>query len=330
MTTLYLTQNTGIIPSQASAHPGRFTEYTREYIRFNADDGWYFEFYGDFQYASYAGITADQEYSNIQDLYAYSDTGELQYRISDGNFSPMHFNIYMNTRPDPALFFENQVLNGYDTIIGSESNDAIYDSDGSDVYQMNGGFDTVVFSDELTDYTFNITNASAGEAEVSRYSVTGSLEVNSLNGVERVFISQGMFGGYKGVYLSSDGGAGKAYRMYQSAFDRTPDSDGLGYWISQMETGLSIEEMAASFIASQEFQDLYGKDVSNEAFITTVYQNVLHRDPDDAGLQWWLDEMNAGRHDQVSALVGFSESQENIEQVAPALANGVHYDLWLG
>ena len=38
------------------------------------------------------------------------------------------------------------------------------------------------------------------------------------------------------VALDLDGVGGQAYRIYKAAFDREPDSGGLGYWIAQMET----------------------------------------------------------------------------------------------
>jgi hypothetical protein len=36
----------------------------------------------------------------------------------------------------------------------------------------------------------------------------------------------------RAVALDVDGAAGQAYRLYQAAFDRAPDKNGLGYWIN--------------------------------------------------------------------------------------------------
>lgn len=91
--------------------------------------------------------------------------------------------------------------------------------------------------------------------------------------------------------LDIEGITGQAYRIYQAAFDRTPDLEGLGYWISEMDKGMSVEGVSNSFIYSQEFQGLYGTNPTNEAFVTLLYNNVLNRDPDTGGMGYWLNEL---------------------------------------
>jgi hypothetical protein len=127
--------------------------------------------------------------------------------------------------------------------------------------------------------------------------------------------------------LDTDGVAGQAYRLYQAAVDRKPDAAGLGYWIHQMEHGASLREVAAAFMAGSEFRTLYGSALSDAGFITALYDNVLHRAPDEAGLAWWRDAFAAGLTRE-EALVYFSESVENVAQVAPAIVNGIDYTLW--
>ena len=78
--------------------------------------------------------------------------------------------------------------------------------------------------------------------------------------------------------------AGQAYRLYQAAFARTPDAQGLGYWIGQMDHGLALEDVAGGFVASQEFHDLYGAQPSNLELVSRFYTNVLHRPGEQAGI----------------------------------------------
>ncbi|MFZ6778033.1 DUF4214 domain-containing protein [Undibacterium sp. Ji83W] len=40
--------------------------------------------------------------------------------------------------------------------------------------------------------------------------------------------------------------AGKVYRLYQAAFNRTPDATGLGYWIHAMYKGSTIQRVVVS------------------------------------------------------------------------------------
>ena len=130
--------------------------------------------------------------------------------------------------------------------------------------------------------------------------------------------------------LDTDGIAGQAYRIYKAAFDRTPDSSGLGYWILQMDSGMDVVEVAARFIDSSEFRQLCGSNVSNATFITNVYKNVIDRNPDDTGLAWWVSEMqtNPSKTWQ-KVLADFSESAENNANVASLIANGIAYGPWV-
>lgn len=92
--------------------------------------------------------------------------------------------------------------------------------------------------------------------------------------------------------------AGEAYRVYQAALDqRVPDKPGLGYWIRELDAGHGdLAWVANNFIISNEFKLTYGspETVSDTQFITLLYNNVLHRNPDTAGLAFWQGEIANG------------------------------------
>jgi hypothetical protein len=114
-----------------------------------------------------------------------------------------------------------------------------------------------------------------------------------------------------GIALDYEGNAGKAFRLYSAAFNRLPDQGGLGYQMNDLAIGVPLWRVAANFIASPEGQGVYPLGTNNEAFVTTVYRNVLGRTPDAEGLAYHVNnlELNGfGRHD---VLLGFSESTEN-------------------
>lgn len=127
-------------------------------------------------------------------------------------------------------------------------------------------------------------------------------------------------------YTSFDlaGPAGQVYRLYQAAFDRKPDLSGLGFWINATQNGASMRDIADAFISSEEFQLRYGKNVANDRFVTLLYNNILHRVPEQGGFDWWLDVVNkgAGRQD---VLFGFSDSPENKGYLFADMGNGVDY-----
>ena len=127
----------------------------------------------------------------------------------------------------------------------------------------------------------------------------------------------------KTIALDIDGNAGQAYRIYQAAFDRKPDNSGLKYWISQIDGGSSLENVANAFIGSQEFQYKYGNNLSNGEFVTKIYNNVLHRNPDQGGYDYWLSQINSGSMTKAAVLAGFAESAENKAALIGVIGNGI-------
>ncbi|WP_338021263.1 DUF4214 domain-containing protein [Azomonas macrocytogenes] len=112
-----------------------------------------------------------------------------------------------------------------------------------------------------------------------------------------------------------DTSTGQVYRLYQAAFDRAPDSTGLSYWVNKINTGASLSTVAQGFIDSNEFQQRYGIAINNQSFISTLYMNVLNRQPDPTGLAFWQNRMAQGMS-EAEVLIGFSESGENKANVA--------------
>jgi hypothetical protein len=124
------------------------------------------------------------------------------------------------------------------------------------------------------------------------------------------------------------GSAGQAYRLYAAAFDRVPDSAGLGYWIGMMDSGLGLKEAAAAFAGSAEFASLYGANASDAGFVELLYDNVLHRAAEGAGRQFWIDALSIHGVARAEVLAHFSESGENQAQVIGAIQNGIEYLPW--
>ena len=69
---------------------------------------------------------------------------------------------------------------------------------------------------------------------------------------------------------------GKIYRLYNAAFGRFPDLNGLKYWIeTNKQEKDTYKKTAESFILSEEFNILYGMKPSNKDYIDSLYSNVL-------------------------------------------------------
>ena len=116
------------------------------------------------------------------------------------------------------------------------------------------------------------------------------------------------------------------FRLYNAAFARFPDAEGLEYWIDKNGSGQnSKREVAQSFLASDEFSDKYGDNVSTEDYVKTLYDNILGRTPDLEGYNYWVGQLSSGKETRAEALLGFAESAEN-----KALFSDMTGLTWLG
>ncbi|WP_212761035.1 DUF4214 domain-containing protein [Telluria aromaticivorans] len=139
---------------------------------------------------------------------------------------------------------------------------------------------------------------------------------NQLVNVERIVFADGT------LALDIDGNAGQAYRLYQAAFNRTPDGGGLGYWIGTMDKGSSLDSVAANFINSAEFKGIYGVNPTSQQLVARFYENILHRAPEAAGLAYWSDLLERRAATVAEVLADISESGENKAALVGVIGNG--------
>ncbi|WP_396190213.1 type VI secretion system tube protein Hcp [Flavobacterium sp.] len=248
-----------------------------------------------------------------------------------------------------------------DVIRGSEKRDILNGLDGHDVLRggaaddaINGGagIDTAVFAGTLAQHVITaggnrakltITTDSYGADELnnaidlSQFNVgSGALrtvtdQVAGRNGTDT--LSQVERLKFTDVNLAFDTAqgenAGEVYRLYTAAFGRTPDQDGLGYWLDRVDHGMGLEAVASAFIASPEFVATYGANLSDSNFIHLLYEHALNRAPDAAGAAYWMNALSQGMT-RGAVLASFSESAEGVAQSAPLVANGIQYQEWTG
>jgi len=99
-----------------------------------------------------------------------------------------------------------------------------------------------------------------------------------------------------------------------------------------MDLGMDIVEVSARFIDSPEFRGMYGDHPSNAEFLWNVYSNVLELDraPDQAGFDWWLNQMNTNpEKTPAKVLADFANSAENVQHFIDVTQGQVSYDLWV-
>ncbi len=205
------------------------------------------------------------------------------------------------------------------TAVGSDGNDVLVGGRGNDILVGGAGIDRAVYTGASSNYT--VTRGPNGFQVLDKRGALGD-GTDLLSGVERITFADGH------LALDTDGVAGQAFRIYRAAFDRAPDLGGMGFYLSVMDAGLSVFEVAATFVASQEFRDKYGVDPDNADALTRMYQNVLHREPDREGYLYWLDVLDTNKASLSAVLASISESNENHEAVAELIANGVPFTPW--
>ncbi|HEY1043902.1 MAG TPA: DUF4214 domain-containing protein [Telluria sp.] len=197
-----------------------------------------------------------------------------------------------------------------ETYVGGNGREIIYSGTGNDSIDAGAGLDTVIYSGARASYTVTKTETGA--------TVTGAQGDDSLLQVERIHFADG------GVAFDIDGIPGQAYRLYQAAFDRTPDAFGVGFWIAMMDNGVTLDAVARDFASSQEFKDLYS-GASNAEVVAMLYENILDRAGDLEGISHWTGVLDRNEATVAEVLMGFSNSAEFIAKMVGVMEDGVAF-----
>jgi hypothetical protein len=120
--------------------------------------------------------------------------------------------------------------------------------------------------------------------------------------------TDGLAGALEPFVTDSSVGA-QVDRLYVAFFLRLPDQGGYEYWIDTAADGSSLEEIAEYFALGEEFVNRYG-DKDFGAFLDQLYSDVLFRAPDEAGKQYWMDQLESGNVTRGTIVVYFTEGAE--------------------
>ncbi len=108
-------------------------------------------------------------------------------------------------------------------------------------------------------------------------------------------------------------------REYQAAFGRVPDQAGLAYWVNQVASSPNaLANLSTIFANSAEFNTRYGANATtpaNASLVGLLYENVLGRPPDAAGLAYWSSQ----NLDAAQLLQAFAQSGEFIADSTAAI-----------
>jgi len=98
-----------------------------------------------------------------------------------------------------------------------------------------------------------------------------------------------------------------ARRLYEIYLERDPDEAGIYYWGRELDNNIITGEgIVQSFNAQPEF---ISKHYSTRQIVTKTYQVMLQREPDEAGLAYWMEQYD--REKNINNITGgFAHSTE--------------------
>jgi len=192
-------------------------------------------------------------------------------------------NVYVDGRDGDDVII---TAGGNDTIYGGAGNNVIISGAGddqiflagtSDVVNAGEGYDVVTLQGSRDAYDFVAGN---------NFNVDGTgLQTASITNAE--FLA---FDNNESIALATSEDQAAALRLYQGILGRDADAAGAKVWAGAADQGVATGSIAQAFLNSFEF-----KADASEAFVTSLYQNLLERTaPEATDVDYWSNVLASG------------------------------------
>jgi len=192
-------------------------------------------------------------------------------------------NVYVDGRDGDDVII---TAGGNDTIYGGAGNNVIISGAGddqiflagtSDVVNAGEGYDVVTLQGSRDAYDFVAGN---------NFNVDGTgLQTASISNAE--FLA---FDNNESIALATSEDQAAALRLYQGILGRDADAAGAKVWAGAADQGVATGSIAQAFLDSFEF-----KADASEAFVTSLYQNLLERTaPEATDVDYWSNVLASG------------------------------------
>lgn len=251
---------------------------------------------------TYLLTTSDQGAALTVILTYTDDLGTFETLISDPS-DTVETGIGIALTDNSGIGSFVNGTNREDTLSGLDGNDTLTGGRGDDTLDGGADIDTAIFAGDQTGYSLVLTKD--GTTIIDRGpGGTGTDTLISIEFLDFKFEAPVFNDAPMHLDLFDDAAQLDAdnfalvTELYIAYFNRAPDAVGLFYWASEFVRGYELPQMAKSFFVQDETRETYkdllddeGNLVDTAGFITAVYNNVLGREPDQDGFNYWVNEL---------------------------------------
>lgn len=106
-----------------------------------------------------------------------------------------------------------------------------------------------------------------------------------------------------------------ANKFYVALFNRGAEVSGMDYWAHLIDGGMSLSNAASAMAGCTEAKEIYTPEMSNQDIVKTFYNNVLGRETDQSGLQYWTNQLATKSFgqctvDMINAVMNYSGTDQ--------------------
>jgi hypothetical protein len=103
--------------------------------------------------------------------------------------------------------------------------------------------------------------------------------------------------------------------LYERVLHRAPETSGLNFWVEHFRPAGQEIGVSVIFLTSQEYTNSHPDYTS---FVDGLYRDVLQREPDASGRQFWISSLSQGSANRAQAARVFVETEASMLQKLPA------------
>lgn len=201
---------------------------------------------------------------------------------------------------------------GNDFIGGGSGNDTIVSGVGSDTIDGGTGFDTVQVG-------FDYPGTQTITGDVIFTSGDNAVQVDNVQ-----FVS---FTNGHTLTIMDEFDQAAAMRMYQTILGRAADQPGAEFYLDEaLEVPDPALVIAAGMLGSAEFTSEHGfngENLDNTQFVELMYEQGLGRAADQAGLEFYVDQLDEGAtRNQIAAEINASDESVDVNSDTVILLDG--------